>query len=516
MNKYKISTITLSITTLILFTTSVTLGVLLNKKQTPKRFDQNDYYYFKISDYDNYIWEKNPILFSTDAKYTKGTDHSIMFDNIDPIEGSTKYFRSPEIAQGSPIYENSELIGFIGNDTTGDVDYKGVDVSDFNGNKKRVSNKIGDHEFYSYGNQIMYLGIGNNENEILYVEDYKKETPLTIYDTRAILGLPEAGSNTYLNNSDELHFNSFDIWEDDLIINSRSFSTIFALHLFENGKILPQDEVELDWLLPNDPTAIYFIDEDNEGDFPINIVNGNAERNPEYTPHINRSYTNKIINPYYNDKSYDLQTEEGAKEYHKTPADDKFFGAHRVSVLNKLLEKNNFLDMQYNEDLIYLSIHDNHFAGNINNNFYSIWSDNPSNINENGKRSMTKILAINPKDRQVQDIPPMSYKLLLNFDNSTLSTNDMYSAVCSSSLFFSIKEKNDYHNYLSTNSAAGSSTQLIEFESIDSNTRNLKNPELVYEIKWLNSGFDYLYRSYPIFQNLNVASWGWNLMELKK
>lgn len=181
-----------------------------------------------------------------------------------------------------------------------------------------------------------------------------------------------------------------------------------------------------------------------------------------------------------------------------------------------MLKNYNFLDIEYNDDLLYLSMHDNHQTGTINDNFYSIWADDPSDWKEDGLRSYTKILEVNISDKTIDGLPPKTYKNILNYDNSTLSKNDMYSPYCSSSLFFSLNYEGEFHNYLSTNSAGSNTTQLVEFDHVDTTNNLLIEPELIFEIKWTEDDFGYLYRGYTILENISNSYWGWNLMEMQK
>lgn len=521
---YKTSIVSLSIATIILLFSSITLGILYSNnidKKINEDFNMNGYDYFEVNDKDNYFWKNDPILFGADNGVPSGDFAGAYFDYIDPLAGSNTYLRTWDTIYSTPVYKDSKLVGLIGNDISMNKKEKGVCYIDFNGNKKTISPTRGDHEFYILDNQLMYFGRdvnnGDEKNDIIYDSNYNDDEEYVVYDTRDIIGLPEYASHTYQNNEDELHFNAFDIWGDDLIINSRSFFTIFAIHMFEDGEVLPPDKVELDWVLPSDPTSIYFIDEDESGNNPINIIDGETERNSDYTPTLTNSFKNKIISPYYDGKKYDLENYEEAKDYsnninHKI----KFFGEHKISVLNKLLETNNFLDINYNDKLIYLSMHDNHFAGNIDNNFYSLWAEDPTDFADDGNISYTKILVINPTKENLEGIPSMSYKLLLNYDNSTLSLNDMYSPFVSGSLFFSLKSEDGFHNYLTTNSGTKKAIQLIEFESVDTTNMRLVKPELVFEIKWPSDEHQALYRSYPLFKDISNSYWGWNLMELNK
>lgn len=498
---------------------TISLGIISSRKTNNDPnygFQYNDYSYLSIGDKDNYLWENNPILFATDRKVGEEKSHGMVFDTINKNYGSAPLYRTQDMMFGSPVFENSKLKGYIGSDSTNDPNYKGVNFIDVNGKKTNIQKTYGDHEYFLLGNRALYIGSYSNSSDIIYVDNYKESSDFTIYNTREILGLPNQGANTYIYSSDEEHLNSFDIWNDELIINSRNLSTIYGLKFFKDSKILPPSEIELDWVLPNDPTAIYFIDDDNEGNHPINVVNEESTKNPDYNPTLTNSYKNKIISPFYNNKLYDLENKTEAEEFHDIDPEFKFFGEHRVSVLNKLLEENNFLDIDYNKDLIYISIHDNHQTGNVNNNLYSIWAKNPEDWQINGKKSYTKVMAINITDTMQNGIPPKSYELLLNFDNSELSKNDMYSQVCASSLFFSLKDGDEFHNYLSTNSANSRAIQLIEFDDINTTNKSLKNPKLVFEMNWDGSEYGYLYRGYTIFEDISNSMWGWNLMELQK
>lgn len=100
----------------------------------------------------------------------------------------------------------------------------------------------------------------------------------------------------------------------------------------------------------------------------------------------------------------------------------------------------------------------------------------------------------------------------MNYDNSTLSKNNMYASVRSNSTFFAI----DGHFYLNTSSDKGRAVQIIEFEKINTIDGSLINPNLVFELKWEDSDWGNLYRSYPIFANINNIDYGWGLMELNR
>lgn len=525
MNKYKISTIILSIITFILLILNISLIFISIKTissddgelDTSEDFNMNEYSYLNFEDPDNPIWQKNPILWGTDTNLISKDYRGTYFDYIDPYKGSETLFRSKNIIYGSPVYKDSKLIGFVGNDTTDKKSNYGVSITDLDGNQTNISPRYGDHEFYIKDNKLLYIGNGEESNDILYNDNYNLSNEFVTYNTREILGLPKSNTNTYQNNSDELHFNSFDIWNDELIINSRSFSTIFGIHMFENGKILSPEFVELDWVLPSDPTSVYFIGDDEEGDHPIEIIEGVVEKNPDFNPNIIDSYKSKIISPYINNELYDFENEDQAKDYHSNVSHTmKFFGEHKISVLNNLLKENNFLDIDYEDEIIYLSMHDNHWAGNKNNSFYPIWAEEPNDLIEDGYNSYTKILAVNITDEFVGGLPPKSYKVIFNFDNSTLSYNEMYSPYCSGSIFFSLKIDNEFHNYLSTNSGIEKATQLIEFDKINTQKNTFIHPKLVFENKWNTDEFNALYRSYPIFEDISDSYWGWNLMELNK
>lgn len=523
MEKYKKSTIALSVTlalsTIVLLTSSITLGVLnakLRNKINDSEFKYNDYSYFRVADQSNYVWDKDPILFATDTRLGDEKIHGAIFDSLTPRFGSETYFRTETLAYGSPVYEDSKLIGYVGNDATPESDNEAITFSDFEGNRTTITNVTGDHEFFVSGNSGLFIANPVHSSDIVYVDDFTKSTDYVRYDIREILGLPDQGVRTYMDSDDEIHTNSFDIWGDELILNSRNFSTIYGIKFFEDGKILSPEEVELDWVLPSDPTAIYFVEDDEQGDHPINISLGITNQNDDYDPSVVKSYQNKIINPFVDGKLYDLEDKDQAKQYHGLATDEQFFGEHRVSVLNKLLEQNNILDIDYDENLLYLSIHDNHRPGDKGNNLYSIWADDKNDWKENGKDSYTKILAVNTTNEEHSGVLPMSYNLILNYNNSEISHNDMYSNVCASSLFFSLKENETYHNYLTTNSATSNAIQLIEFDSVDTTSKELINPELVFELNWDWNDFGFLYRGYTIFEDLTDSLWGWNLMEMQK
>lgn len=519
MGKKKIIIITSSVFFSLIILITLPFAIYFGVRLT-RDFKMNGYSYFKIQNEDDQIWDMNPILFYEGTHTTSKLIPGVSMDDLNVSTGSKTKWSDKDLYYGEPVYEDNILTGYFGSDSRFTDSHKTI-YTDFEGSEEPISDKLGSHEYYINQDFALFAG-SERENNFHYVDLDNKET--ITFDFLDIFEFPPI-EQVFMTGWDFTHFNSFDIWKDNLIINSRNLSTIFSIKLFNNGEILDPDEIVLNWVLPSDPTALYYIgNNDLGGNTPLVKMNpGDSEskklkKNENYKEELFETYKGKIINPYVNDKEYDLSNPEEAKDYginvdHK----NKFFGQHKVSVLNQLFkDHSDIINVDYNDDLIYLSIFDNHWPGSENNtngtpnvikpSLYTTWSDQYEDWKNDKRVSYTKILAINPTENEIQGIPSLSYKNLLNHDNSMLTKNDMFSTIISSSLFFTINDE----NYLSITDGKGKTTVLLSFDYIDVETQSLVNPSMIYEIH-LGLMNTEAYRAYPIFNDISNVDYGWNL-----
>lgn len=453
-------------------------------------------YYFK----DEYFSLDDSYLYSTVSSI--GNEGSVNGVLINSLEDNSIYMRDSNHTYGSPLYKNGELLGSI-HKSNGKVC-----LNDKYGNDIILENNTYDHEVYLYNNNLFTFSTVDGLQSNIGVYDLLTEN-FTYYNFFDGVGLPananDDGYNWMPSVDAELHSNSFDYYDDHLYVSSRSFSSIFSLTISDNGVLRPTSDWQFDWILPSDPTVLYFIQEDSNGNNPYKKdLLGNDVINSEYIPTLLDSWKGKIVSPLVNGRLYNLENKDDALEYEFIDHKLKFFGQHKVSVLNCLFESNETIINDYNSEHLYLSLHDNHWAGNETNNFYVPHGNYYDLLPELEEKSYTKILDV--------DLEQMTYEVILNYDNSTLTKNNMQTDIRSQSMFFAVDDR----FYLNTSSDTARAVQLLEFDSIDVESKDLVNPKLLLEIKFPESEWSNLYRSMVIFENLNNVDYGWGLMELNK
>lgn len=474
-------------------------------------FDNNNYSYVEFYDEENIFWDMEPILFYEGTDPGPENVPGVSFDLLDFNLGSTTIFDSDNMSYGDPIFIDDKLVGFLGTDIASS-DIKGTVYTDFEGNRTLISEYRGSHEHWMNDEFVLFLGPETKNN--FYYVDYKNGGETIAYDFLDLFNFPPI-EEVFIGTYDFTHFNSFDIWGDDLIVNSRNLSTIFSIKLFNEGEVLSPEEISLNWVLPSDPTAVYYLGDNDSSNLPIVLVDGEYVKNPLYSPVVFSEYSNKIISPIYNGVRYDFENASQALDYtNNVDHKYKFFGQHKVSVMNTLLESNpEIMGSDYNPDLLYLSIFDNHWPGNdsvYKPSLYTMWSDQYDTFENDKEISYTKVIAVNPTDDTIGDVEPMSYKNIINYDNSELTKNDMFSTIISSSIFFSYEG----HNYLSITDGIGRTTILLEYDKFDVVNQTLTNTNLIYEVKFSKSNAG-SYRGYPVFRDISNIDYGWNLMNLQ-
>ncbi len=454
-------------------------------------------------DEENYIWDYDPILFSTDANFTKVDETKNWIITSFVNEGKLyTYTEDQDRIYGYPLYEDGLLKGLIYNN-------HGI-AAKIGDDEITLTEKGFDHEVFINNNYTFGINTYNGHDAI-YVHDISTNEDY-YYDAYNNLGLPDNGSGGnykwMATQGDELHFNAFDYYEDYLYLNARHFSSIFMIKIADDNVMRNPSDWMFEYVIPSDPTALWFIQEDINGRNPykFDILNNEVIIDEDYIPTFLNSFKGKVINPIYNGKKYDLENETSALEYEDIDPNDKFFGEHRVSVLNPLLNSNPGMVSNFDEEKIYLSIFDNHWPGADSGSNSFIINHGNYNVLDDSIRgtSYTRIIEV--------DLVNMSYEIVFTYDNSSLTTTDFYSTICSSSLFFAINN----HYYLNVSGENNRNTFLIEFDSIDFDSQELVNSKLVFEIKFVSQDWYNLYRSFIIFKNINNVDYGWNLLEMGK
>lgn len=357
------------------------------------------------------------------------------------------------------------------------------------------------------------------------------------------LGWPAINKDGHMVSGANTHFNSFDIYGENVLLNSRDMGTIFSLKLLnEDGTLRNKEDFKLNWVFCGNSITPYYIEEDAEGNNPIKVNEDYDESegiryreyidNPDYNYHLFSEWEDKLLSVIINGETYNFKTIEGAKAFNLLDNDNKFFGEHTIRVINSYLDSVSDTIEGYDPNKLYISIHDNHFPseGVIYNNNLEI-TDKPSGIPDvawgcdaysyhDDQESTIKVFGDNPyipeedyksftKVYEIDD-EAMTAKMVLNVNNTVPGSDiNQFSDYRSSSTFFSINK----HSYLVTESSMNSSFSLWQFDGMNFNTGEVINPINPMDIQWTGEAGGYMhYRTYPIFNDMHNSVYGWNAL----
>lgn len=448
----------------------------------------------------------------------------------------------------SPIYNKGILSGvsYLKSGKVNTIQYEGGRFSKTNFSLDATWNHHEANWIDSLGLEICLRNDFNDEwgvyDEFLYITDGKSEYK---YDLHKYLGINYSdvsngkfARDTYI--SDEyLHCNSYDVDNNgNVILSSRNQSIIFSINILNNGKLIDPTTLDesdylenLNWIFTTNPSIYYFSSIDENGNYPLVKIDNSLEddeenfsnwkHNDDYIPHFNDAWRNKIIG--YNDYELGQLNFEDSKDtinfIENQNLVESMFGQHTVRVINNYLLNSGIFKPE--DQSIYISVHDNHNPGteegttgnSYSSSIYGLHDeylnqkfDLPEYTDEDKGNSYTKIFKIDPEK--------LSYDLLLNYNNESLSQFDQYSTVCSSSIFF---DKDGKH-YLATNSFNTATFEITRFDSINFQEKTFVDPEVVIDSYIINNGqsdeYPPKYRMYPILDNINDNPYGWNLMYL--
>lgn len=554
MKKNNVIIVSLSVAAIVLLGSTITLGTLYGISLNDEEEAQisNPYQNFEYVD-GNKIKTGEVIDFSV-SNYKLSNTAVNDFNNSNLRILSTEYWNSAGVSNtfinpfSDEIFNlnyNSLITPYYGDDNelqmfvsgTNQTDSGSAAVKHWSKNGITETNEINayDHEIFRYKDHDYIL---NGSNILVTDSDNEKFT----FSHSQNLGMPIINADGHMVSGTLTHFNSFDIYGENLLLNSRDMGTIFSLKILnEDGTIKDSEDFELNWVLPGNPIVPYYLEADDSGQNPVkwnedydstvDVKYHQYLDNELYEPHFISDWEGKTLDVIVGDKTYDLENVEDAKELNMLSNDGKFWGEHTVRVVNTFLDSIASNVEGYDPDKLYVSIHDNHFPSEgvyYNNNAdltapegssdvawgrdaYSyhddqastieMFGDNPYNPDEDLK-SFTKIFEI--------DEDAGTVKLVLNTNNSVEGSEiDQFSDYRSSSTFFSING----NPYLITESSMNSSFALWEFDGIDFDTKTLINPVNLMDIQWDGEAGGYMhYRTYPIFGDLNNSVYGWNAL----
>ncbi len=437
----------------------------------------------------------------------------------------------------TPYYLNNELVGMISG--MNDANDNGVLVSWNQDERHIIDSSISnyDHEMFKYKDKYYVL----NGTKIWIIDDLGGKENYFQYSPRDGLGLPfvEDEDGNRVASTRGHHFNSFDIYGENILFSSRDYGVIFSLKILnEDGNLIDKEYWELNWVLSGNSITPWFIESNYEQDGnpetwenPI-INNGgtdpmdyyNFDENPNYVPKIFTDWENKLLKINVGGVDYDFTNIDQAKAFNELDNDHKFWGQHTARVINSYLDSVSDKIDGYDSNKLYISIHDNHFPSDVVNKYddsgiygtnwggdpYSfhaytnktkeVFGDNPYSLEED-KKSFTKIYEI--------DASTMTAKEVLNRDNTISSEIDHFSDYRSSSTFFSINGD----SYLVTESSMNSSFALVAFDGIDFVNQTLINERTIMDVQWIGAAAGYIhYRTYPIFDSIENVVYGWNAL----
>lgn len=550
VNKYKVSTITLSISSIILLGGSIGFAIAWTLKNetiieniiesddsfgyiAPDAIEQEELidqtyssFNFNSSDLYNFQSKGMKIVQTTYGAYTSGMSTTYIdssdFTTVNNLT-NTSYL--------TPYYVNGELEGMISGIKDESSNTK---ISNWSKDEREIimnNNSSYDHEMFRYNDKNYILNgsniwIGNNEND---------STQKFTYSSSDGLGLPPSkdSDGERIASSSGNHFNSFDIYGENLVLNSRDYGTIYSLHILnEDGSLKEKDQWELNWVLCGNSITPYFIDTDEHGENPI-ISNGgdydevywNYEENPDYTPTLFDEWEDKLLKIEVDGVQYDFTDITQAKEFNMLDNDHKFWGEHTVRVINSYLDSVSDSIEGYDENKLYISIHDNHFPSDVvYKDWYAepgkygvSWGDDPYSFHAYTEKTQ-ELFGNNPYGIEDEisftkvyeiDAETMVAKEVLNRNNTVSEDINQFSDYRSSSTFFSINGD----SYLITESSMNSSFALVAFDGYDSDTQTLINERTIMDIQWIGEAGGYIhYRTYPIFMDVTDVAYGWNAL----
>lgn len=558
MNKNKLLIITTSIASLIFLITTITFGVLFgitySKLDDDKSIDNSgissndfDYVETNVIDSENIIdyeisemnltnrsifdfYQSGMRILSTEYGNSGGVSNTF----INPFNNKISNLNNNSLI--TPYYDDSnELEMFVSG--TNETEDGTTNIKHWGKENSTITNQTNsyDHEIFRYKDKDYIL---NGSNILISDSDNNKFS----FKYGMGLGMPLLNSNGHMVSGSSTHFNSFDIYGNNLVLNSRDLGTIFSFKILnDDGTLRDESDFELNWILPGNPLVPYYLEADSDGDNPV-IWNDDYDSsegikyhqyvdNIDYDPHFISEWEGNTLSIEIDGDTYNLEEKEDAKTLNSLSNDNKFWGEHTVRVINTFLDSLSEKPAGYDENKLYISIHDNHFPSEgvyYNNNSltekpegssdvawgwdaYSyhddqestkeMFGDNPYNPEEDLK-SFTKIYEIDEENKIA--------KLVLNVNNSVEESDiDQFSDYRSSSTFFSING----NPYLITESSMNSSFALWQFDSIDFESKTLINPINLMDIQWTGEAGGYMhYRTYPIFKDLKNSVYGWNAL----
>lgn len=506
-----------SVLLLFLIIIAIILSFSMQKNSIPKEFEEFEYFFSKMDSQNNL---GNFIVTSFDGSGKNDKNKSISFWSNASISN-----KSADFAGVTPFYdEEGNFSEYLGTRTENGTRYSWSSLDeDFHqkSNFNFSSDTSINHEFIRLGTYEKYIGLNYEGNKLVFWDSGE----IKYLDINDVLGLPEKEGTqwTYIP-GDGFHANSIDIYQDDIIINSRNLSSVFSVKLFDDKyNILPEDEWDLEWVFASSPLTLWNISNDAENDKPIIKNDDTVIENPDYTPTLNDAWKKKIISPL----GYDFEEySSGIQFENEINNNKKFYGEHSVRVINNLFEKNpSFLNEPYNQNCVYISMFDNHNVDEklndqgldlsyyISSSVYSYHTDQIENVwnkNVDASTSFTKILKINPTNEKQGELPPMSASLLLNHPNDSKTKNKQFSNYQGSSIFYNYEN----NNYLLTCAPSQYSMVLESFDSIDVRDGSLVNDKLLLEVKLDSEYNEEPYRANFDFKNISNVDIGWNIYYL--